>query len=70
MDNPAKRIKFICPRCRSEDILEFDDFISCNKCDLDFDKDFLGVIDNENILARQELKGIIDAFYDKERKTF
>ena len=70
MDNPVKRITFICPGCKSEDILEFDDFISCNKCDLDFDKDFLGVIDNENILARQELKGIIDAFYDKERKTF
>lgn len=67
MDNPVKRIKFICPRCKSEDILEFEDFISCNKCDLDFDKEFLGEIDNENILARKELKGIIDAFYDKKR---
>ncbi|NVM35483.1 MAG: hypothetical protein HWN81_07795 [Candidatus Lokiarchaeota archaeon] len=67
MVNPVKRIKFLCPRCKSEDILEFDDFISCNKCDLDFDKEFLGVIDNENILSRQELKGIIDAFYDKKR---
>ena len=67
MDNPVKRITFICPRCKSEDILEFDDFISCNKCYLDFDKEFLGVNDNENILARKELKRIIDAFYDKKR---
>lgn len=67
MDNSVKSFKFICPRCKSEDILEFDDFISCNKCNLDFDKEFLGIIDNENILARGELKGIIDAFYDKEK---
>lgn len=62
-----KRIeKYKCPRCESEDILEFDNFISCYKCHLDFDKKFLGVINDENILAREELKGIFDTFSKRD----
>lgn len=61
-------MKYKCPRCKSEHILEFDEFIKCSECDLDFDKEFLGVIDDENVLARQELKGIVDAFDEEEKK--
>ncbi len=64
--NRVNKIKYKCPRCKSEDILEFDNFISCNKCHLAFDKDFLGVINDENILAREELKVFFDAFSKKD----
>jgi hypothetical protein len=57
--------KFHCPRCRSKDIIEYDDFIECPKCDLEFDKEFLGVIPDEDILSRQELIGISNTFTEK-----
>jgi hypothetical protein len=57
-----------CPRCRSKDIIEYDDFIECPKCDLEFDKEFLGVIPDEDILARQELIGIANSLMDLERQ--
>ncbi|MFX1411236.1 MAG: hypothetical protein ACFFA6_12880 [Promethearchaeota archaeon] len=56
--------KFHCPRCKSKEIFEYDTFIECKKCNLDFDKEFLGKIDDENILARQELKGFYESFDD------
>ena len=69
MNNRINNNGYICPRCGSRDISEFDDFISCNKCNLDFDKKFLGVIDNENILSRQDLKGTVDVFDDDDEKN-
>ncbi|MFX1315693.1 MAG: hypothetical protein ACFE9T_07505 [Promethearchaeota archaeon] len=56
--------KFHCPRCKSKEILEYDTFIECKKCNLEFDKKFLGKIDDENILSRQELKGFYESFDD------
>ncbi|MHA1914470.1 MAG: hypothetical protein ACW986_03665 [Promethearchaeota archaeon] len=54
--------KFHCPRCKSSDILEFDKFISCPKCALDFNKEDVGNIPDDQIVARQEMGGLFDAF--------
>ena len=64
-----------CPRCKSRDIVDHEDYITCLKCNLDFFKEFLGEINDENILAKQELEGFMDAFKDelkekKKRKKF
>ncbi|MFX1364654.1 MAG: hypothetical protein ACFFCE_12770 [Promethearchaeota archaeon] len=66
MYKKVNKKKYKCPRCKSENILEFDTFITCNKCHLDFDKYHLGIIDDENILAHEELKGFFDAFNKKD----
>lgn len=66
MHNRINRFNYRCPRCNSQDILEFEDFFSCNKCNLVWYKVILGEIDIENILARQELKGMCDAFNDED----
>ena len=58
--------KFHCPRCGSQDIIEYYDFIECPKCNLEFDKEFLGIIPDEDILSRQELEGISSTFLDKD----
>ena len=63
-----KKKKYHCPVCKNEGIIEFDDFIHCSKCDLDFDKDLFGVVDDENMLSRRELGGIVGSFTDEERK--
>lgn len=52
----------------NENNIEYDDFISYNKCKLDFDKQCLEVINHENILTRQELKGFVDSFKEEEEK--
>ena len=57
-----------CPACKNEEIIESDKSIHCPHCKLDFEKEFLGVIDDENILSQQELGGIIDAFDDEDKK--
>jgi len=54
--------KLHCPRCKSLDILEFDKFINCPKCLLDFNKEDIGKIADELIIARQEMEDVFDAF--------
>ena len=68
MNKKNKNKIYHCPGCKNEDIIEFNDFIHCPKCDLDFDKEFFGVVDDENMLSRQELGGVIDSFTDEEKK--
>ena len=60
--------KYHCPRCKNEKIIEFDDFIHCPHCKLDFDKHILSITDDENIMASQELKEFLEAFNDEEKK--
>jgi len=63
MRNSTSMIKKVhCPRCKSEDIIEYDEFIHCIKCKLDFDKKFLNKIDDDDILARQEVGGFYGTF--------
>lgn len=65
---------YYCPRCNSTEIVDHGEYIECSKCCLDFFKDHFGEINNENILAEEELKGVIDSFEglkDKKiRKVF
>ena len=67
MEETSKK-KFHCPRCKNENVIEFEEFIHCSKCDRDFDKELIGVVEDEYILSHQELGGILDAFSDEEKK--
>lgn len=58
--------KYYCPRCKSRDIIEYETFIECPQCRLEFEKEFFGVVDDENMLARQEVMGFIDSFDHEE----
>lgn len=70
MTKANKKKKYYCPRCKNEKIIDFNDFIHCPKCNLDFDKEFFDVVDDENMLSRQELGGFIDAFNDEKKKNY
>jgi hypothetical protein len=59
-----------CPACKSSDIIENEGTIHCPKCKLDFNKEHLGKIDDENILSVQELGGFVDSFDElKDEET-
>jgi len=67
--------EYYCPRCQSRDVIDYGDFIHCLNCELDFNKELIGQIDDEDILARQELGGFTKAFEDdfkhlKKRKGY
>jgi len=62
--------KYYCPRCKSREIIEYETFIECPKCKLEFEKEFFGVVDDENMLARQEVRGFIDSFDENEEDEF
>ena len=49
-----------CPRCQSFLVKELERSIYCPACELTFDKKFLRVLRDEDILANEELEGIID----------
>ena len=57
-----------CPVCKSKDVIEYEDMIECPSCNLEFFKEGLGEIDDENKLSVQELNGIVKAFDDLEDK--
>jgi len=64
-----------CPNCQSSDVIEYDEYIECLSCGLEFFKESIdSEIDEENLLSEQELKGFADAFEelkdDKKRKKF
>lgn len=59
-----------CPSCKSKEVIEYDEFIECTSCHLEFFKEGLDKIDDENQLSVQELKGIVKSFDEfKEKKT-
>ena len=51
-----------CPRCQSEDVDDLGDRIYCSKCRLEFSKEFLGIIEDEDILTEVEMKGFLKGF--------
>ena len=60
-----------CPACKSIDIIEKEETIYCSECNLDFFKECLGEIDDENVLSKRGLKGVIDSLIvqgDKESR--
>jgi hypothetical protein len=67
--------QYHCPRCKSSEVLEYDDFIECPKCLLDFDKGLFGKIPDDEMLSRQEMGGALDSFEEfkdpkKAKKIF
>jgi len=49
-----------CPRCQSLRVEEREKSIYCPACELTFDKKFLRVLMDEDILANEELEGMLD----------
>ena len=73
--NPNMPSDLRCPACKSDNIIEYEDYIECRDCKLDFFKEFLGKeIAEENLLSLKELEGITGAFEELEdeeaRKKF
>ena len=73
--NPRMPSGYYCPRCQSHRIITYSDHIECLNCGLSFSIESLltdieneNNIDKDNILAEEELHGILDAFSEEERK--
>lgn len=61
--------EYYCPRCQSEDIFVYDNYIECAQCGLNFFiEDIESDVDRENLLSEQELKAVANAFNEEERK--
>jgi len=61
--------EYYCPHCNSKEVIEYDDHIECLLCGLEFSIESLeSDIEEENILAEEELQGVADAFDEEERK--
>ncbi|MFX1365894.1 MAG: hypothetical protein ACFFCE_17420 [Promethearchaeota archaeon] len=61
--------EFYCPRCKSEEYIEYEDHIECLQCGMEFSKESLEMdIDIEDIAAEEELQGFFDGFDEEERK--
>ena len=59
-----------CPRCQSENIIIYDDFIECADCGLTFSNEtLLSDVDDDNILGQEELQGFLNSFNDEEREA-
>lgn len=52
--------QFICPRCGSKKTIEYEDSFECLECNLEFNKVKDKDIDDDNVLAIDEVKGIVD----------
>ncbi len=67
--NPRMPSEYYCPRCQSEDVIVYDDFIECTDCRLTFSIESIeSDIDDDGILAEEELQGITKAFSEEERR--
>ncbi len=54
--------QYHCPACKSKEVVEYEEYIECSSCNLEFFKEGLDEIDDENKLSVQELDGIVKAF--------
>lgn len=53
-----------CPRCQSFHVKEHERSVFCSRCELNFDKKFLQLLADGDILANEELEGIFKVFTD------
>ncbi|MFX0140758.1 MAG: hypothetical protein ACFFDN_44380 [Candidatus Hodarchaeota archaeon] len=68
-------LQYRCPNCQSPDIIEYDEYIECLSCGLEFFKESNdSEINEENILSELELRSFADSFEElkdaKKRKEF
>lgn len=67
--NPRMPSEYYCPRCQSENVIVYDDYIECTDCRLNFSiENIESDIDDDGILAEEELHGFAKAFDEEERK--
>jgi len=60
---------YYCPRCKSENVSVFETHIECSECGSSFSIESIeSDIDEENILAEEELDAFACAFDEEERK--
>lgn len=52
--------KQLCPRCGSAKIVEYDTTFECRECNLEFKKENLVDLEDEDVLSVQEMKGMLD----------
>jgi len=60
--------KYHCPRCKNENIIEYDDTFDCPACNQEFEKKDFDLFDEENILSVQEKLNISKAILEKNKK--
>ena len=53
---------FKCPRCGNKNILDFHEIIECPKCGLSFTKEILKELEDENIIADEEIMALLKSF--------
>lgn len=62
-------LEYHCPRCKSEKVYVFETYIECAECESSFSIESIeSNIDEENILAEEELDAFAGAFDEEERK--
>ncbi|MFX0034254.1 MAG: hypothetical protein ACFE9I_01275 [Candidatus Hermodarchaeota archaeon] len=68
--NPRMPSEYYCPRCQSDNIIEYDDYIECQECGrIFFKEDLDSDIEDEDILSEDELEGFMDAFEELKDKN-
>ncbi|MFX1356408.1 MAG: hypothetical protein ACFFA8_03910 [Promethearchaeota archaeon] len=53
---------FNCPRCGNKNVLDFDEIVECPACGLSFTKEILKKIEEENIIADEEIMELLKSF--------
>ncbi|MFX1366424.1 MAG: hypothetical protein ACFFCE_01780 [Promethearchaeota archaeon] len=61
-------MKYYCPHCKSERVIEYGKYFQCVECNSEFSKESVGNIEDTNILSTQELDGFIDSFEELKDK--
>ena len=57
--------KYHCPRCKSENLILYSEIIECPNCNLSFTKQILDKLEDEDVMADEELRQIIRHIYDQ-----
>jgi transposase-like protein len=58
--------EYYCPRCKSKNLLVYDEIIECPQCQLTFTKKFLKELQDDSILAEEEKADFIHIFKKKQ----
>ena len=76
----SMKIEYYCPRCGTKDISEYKTTFECKQCrdkegmPLEFDKDLIGRVPDDKILAIREMDSFMGAFEElrdsEKRKKF
>ncbi len=66
--------KYHCPKCKKTEFADYGEVVECTTCLLEFDKNLLGKIPDDELLSREEMIGILGEFEElndpKKAKEF